>query len=1172
MELKNPRSVAVFLSAFVLGCMGLLHAAAPAMAESSIVINELMASNLTYSADPQGQFDDWVELYNAGAEPVDVAGLYLTDDVSEPRKWRIPTGDSASTTIPARGFLVIWVDGDTDDPGLHADFGLSADGDEVALFDSDGVTRLDRIAFGRQLNDLSYGRYPDGADDLRLMVMPTPGESNVGVTAGVVADVQFSHPRGFCDSSFTLELTTATEGADIYYTLDGRAPLDQATRGIAGAKYTGPIPISRTTCVRAAATKTGWLSSRSATCSYIFLDQVLRQAMQPQGFPSSWGGRTADYAMDTRVVDDPAYKDEIRDDLKSTPSISIAIANADFFESGGIYANPSMSGSQSERAASIEWIDPATGGNFCVNAGIRIHGGPYSRNGNPKNAFRVNFRAEYGPSRLEFPLFPDSDVASFDTLALRSIWNYSWTGDSGMSGPMNADYLRDAFARDTVRDMDRLTPHGRGVQVYINGLYWGLYIMTERPTEDFAADHLGGDEDDYEIIEAPSGYGASTTMDVVAGDQSVLDAWNTLFSLSNGNLSSAEAYRDIQAYIDIPTMIDYMLMVYYTGSRDAPVFLGDSYTPRNFYAIRPRDPAGPFVLVPWDTEWALEQPSVNRVNVVGVWNPHYLMNRLAANADFRVLLADRIYRHFYNDGVLTREQTTARYLALADSIRGAIVGESARWGDEPRPSKPYTREDWQNEVDRLVNQYFSGRTETVLEQLKSKGWYPSVEAPVFQIDGVDRHGGTVPAGASLAMVKSAAAGTIWYTLDGSDPRVPGSESVGDSLTLVAENAAKRVLVPAGPIDDAWRGGGNFDDSAWTRGAGGVGYERSTGYEPYFSIDVQDAMYAENCSCCIRIPFDVSSDALDAITSLVLRVRYDDGYVAYLNGVEVARANAVGEPAWNSQANTTHSDVDAVEFEEVLISEVDALRAGGNILAIQGLNESTTSSDFLISAELTAGTGVVGETPNGLSPTAVRYVDPLALNASVVVKARVLSGATWSALHEAVFSVGPVAESLRISEIMYHPAETGAPDDPNAEYIELINIAAQTINLNLVRFTDGVEFEFPSVELASGHCCLVVKDVAAFEARYSSGLPVVGCYAGNLSNAGERIELRDAGGTVIQSFRFEDDWYKATDGGGFSLTVVDPWTVDADALDNSAGWRPSAKPGGSPGGSDDAVAD
>ncbi len=1160
---RQRSSLALFV--WVVGCVCLLRGAEPARADVPVVVNEWMASNISCAADPQGQFDDWIELYNAGDASVDVAGLYLTDDVSEPRKWQIPAGDSVLTTIPARGFLVIWADGDTGDPGLHADFSLSAGGDEIALFGSDGVALLDSVSFGPQVADLSYGRDPDGAGDLKLMVLPTPGEANVGISADIVAAPQFSHARGFYDGAFALELTTPTEGAAIYYTLDGRSPLDQAERGAAGTRYTGPIPISRTMCVRAAAMKTGWLSSQSVTCSYIFLDQVMRQPAHPQGFPNSWGGRAADYAMDQRVVNDPAYSSEIKNDLKSTPSVCIVVPNADFFESGGIYANPLLTGPHSERAASVEWIDPSTGGHFGVNAGLRIHGGPYSRGQNPKNALRVNFRAEYGLSKLEFPLFPDTEVTSFDSLALRSIWNYSWTGHSEMTGPGSADYLRDVFARDTVRDMGRLTPHGRPVQVYINGLYWGLYIMTERPDESFAADHLGDDDDDYDVLEAPSGMGASTTMDIVAGGEQARQAWDALFAMASTNLTSSQAYGAILAAVDVPAMIDYMLMIYYTGSRDAPVFLGDSSTPRNFYAIRQREPASPFILVPWDTEWALEQPSINRVNVVGVLNPHVLMDRLAANADFRMLLADHIYRHFYHDGALTRERTTERYLDRADEIRGAIVGESARWGDEPRPSQPYTREDWQTEVDRLVDQYFSGRTQTVVNQLKNRGWYPSVEPPGFRIDGEDRHGGAVPAGAALGMVQSSG-GTIWYTLDGSDPRVAGSAGSAGDMVLVPENAARRVLVPTAAVDAAWRGGADFDDSAWLDGAGGVGYERGIGYEQLFDINVQTSMYGKNASCLIRIPFDIPAADLGVISGLVLKVRYDDGFAAYLNGAEVSRRNLTGEPVWNSRASSVNPDLDAVNPEGFPISEhVDKLRAGRNILAIHGLNDSTTSSDFLISVELVAVKGdPAGDgTPDGVATAAVRYTGPVTLNASVRVKARALRGTTWSALHEAVFAVGPVAGSLRISEIMYHPA-----GDPNAEYIELTNIGPEAINLNLVRFTEGIEYLFAETQdfasLPPGGCCLVVKDSVAFEAVYGPGLPVAGQYAGSLSNAGERIELQDAAGTIIHSFRFEDNWYKATDGAGFSLVVTDPATVDPDALSARGSWQPSKQPGGSPG--------
>jgi hypothetical protein len=188
---------------------------------------------------------------------------------------------------------------------------------------------------------------------------------------------------------------------------------------------------------------------------------------------------------------------------------------------------------------------------------------------------------------------------------------------------------------------------------------------------------------------------------------------------------------------------------------------------------------------------------------------------------------------------------------------------------------------------------------------------------------------------------------------------------------------------------------------------------------------------------------------------------------------------------------------------------------------------------------------------------VRYDGPLTLSESAVVKARARSGGTWSALNEATFSVGPVAESLRISEVMYHPA-----GDPNAEYLELTNVGDETINLNLAAFSSGVDFTFPGVELAPGDQTLIVRDVAAFEARYGNGLPIAGQYTGSLDNAGERLELQDAAGQIIARFRYQDNWYDLTDGQGFSLTVKDP--TSADDLGSKSAWRPSAALDGSPG--------
>lgn len=165
------------------------------------------------------------------------------------------------------------------------------------------------------------------------------------------------------------------------------------------------------------------------------------------------------------------------------------------------------------------------------------------------------------------------------------------------------------------------------------------------------------------------------------------------------------------------------------------------------------------------------------------------------------------------------------------------------------------------------------------------------------------------------------------------------------------------------------------------------------------------------------------------------------------------------------------------------------------------------------------------------------------------------------MNEAIFAVGPVAENLRITEIMYHP------QDPNTEFIELKNIGTEKLNLNLVRFTNGIDFTFPGIELAPDGYLLVVEDIIAFNAKYSSGLNVAGQYAGNLSNSGERIELQDAAGRIIHDFVYKDGWYETTDGEGFSLTVIDPVRTDASSWGDKNIWRPSACSGGSPGSDD-----
>jgi len=368
--------------------------------------------------------------------------------------------------------------------------------------------------------------------------------------------------------------------------------------------------------------------------------------------------------------------------------------------------------------------------------------------------------------------------------------------------------------------------------------------------------------------------------------------------------------------------------------------------------------------------------------------------------------------------------------------------------------------------------------------------------------------------------------------------------------LVGDMSAGGLQVGEG---DVWYAN-SFNDSAWRLGAGGVGYEAGTGYSQYFAIDVLAEMHKKNGSCYIRILFTV---AKAGFSNLTLKVRYDDGFVAYLNGAEVARRNFTGD---HSVATSANADSSAVVQENIDISDyANLVWEGANLLAIHGLNTPIDSSDFLISVEL-----VAGELSQGaVSPTAIPYSAPISLARSTHIKARAF-GTRWSALNETVFAVGPVTESLRISEIMYHPADTGNPDDPNTEYIELTNIGSQSIDLNLVQFTNGIDFLFPSYALAPGGFCLLVKDAAAFEARYGAGLPVAGQYTGSLNNAGERLALVDAVGKVILDFRYEDNWFDITDGMGFSLTVRDAKTADPNGFGGKSAWRPSARVGGTPG--------
>jgi hypothetical protein len=223
------------------------------------------------------------------------------------------------------------------------------------------------------------------------------------------------------------------------------------------------------------------------------------------------------------------------------------------------------------------------------------------------------------------------------------------------------------------------------------------------------------------------------------------------------------------------------------------------------------------------------------------------------------------------------------------------------------------------------------------------------EPPVIATQPV---GGTFDAGTDVALTVGAEGSGLRYVWSKDDQEIPST-----IRNLVDANSQRRVLVPQGPVDDAWRSVIDFDDSNWLEGTGGVGYERSSAntFDPFFDIDVEADAFGGTPSTLIRIPFELTESELKNANSLKLRVQYDDGYAAFLNGAAVSQANAPANLAWNSDATAGHDDALAVEFEDIdLAQHVSELRVGMNLLAIQVMNDTPTSSDLLLNVELLGG--------------------------------------------------------------------------------------------------------------------------------------------------------------------------------------------------------------------------
>lgn len=657
-----------------------------------------------------------------------------------------------------------------------------------------------------------------GAATEGFMVTPTPGMANGAGYLGILTDTIFSHDRGFYDAPFNLTITAVgpaameMPGTTIRYTTDGSMP--SLTNG---DTYTGAITIDPATLsfadagvvmVRAAAFKDGYYSSNVDTQTYIFLDDVIGQDASGVPTTSSWGYAGPDWEIDPNVVSSVGAEN-LKADLQSIPTMSLVMDWEALFGDGssgdghGVYTQTDRWRNKSdERYASLEYFTADLAEEFQIDSVVEIQGhSSTNRWRSDKLSFEVKFKQPYDTKLESNSLFGNSvadgenAANDFDSLVLDAQYNYTFhVNNTSTQGPY-ATYIHDQVVADLQNLAGGEAAHGRWVHLYINGLYWGIYNAHERPTDAFAEEYYGGDKDDYLVVKGFEGknlvHGGTQGKYLQAdGGVAAEIAYQAFLDEVNDGLSELNEYQQVADLLDIDVFIDYMVVHFYAGNYD--------WGELNWFAsFNDADPSGKWHFHSWDQEHAFpnDQNAVagdgrnqdyDQTELIAndfgehKFGPTGIHHQLMASDEYRLRFSDRVQELMYNDGLLTPANAQAVWQARVDEISGAINAEAARWGDNRSPDK--TGNTWATNVQYTSDHFFfangpyQSRTDIVIDIFNDtittgvgkNDWLVDLEAPVFS-----QSGGEITTPFGLEFTNPNSGGTIYYTLDGTDPRDVG---------------------------------------------------------------------------------------------------------------------------------------------------------------------------------------------------------------------------------------------------------------------------------------------------------------------------------------------------------------------------------------------------------------
>ena len=520
--------------------------------ERAVTINEVCTKNTSVAA-PDGDFYDFVELYNPTDEAVSLSGYSLSDDKDAPKKYVFPH----DAVIEAGGFYVVYGGVKEGGRAEGTTFGLSKNGETLLLSDPNGK-QLECIEVPPLADNISYGRVPDGSGSFGELREMTPGSVNPENAFVLnVSKPTFSRESGFYDSEFKLSLS-APEGYSIYYTLDGSDPTVDSNRyetpisvydrspeanvysevtDIDYGLYTAPEdPVDKAMIVRAIAVDADGNSSPIVSNTYFI------------------GYTEKDYAKNMRVISLVTDPDNLFDDEKGIYVAGKAYNEA--YEQGIYNVNPnySMKGKEWERPANITVFENGKA-SYTADIGIRIRGA-VSRF-EAQKSFTLNARSEYGPRKMEYDFFNGGlknvngkVIDSFDSIALRNGGNDVKTK------------LRDRLNQELSEDRDFGTLVQTECVLFIDGEFWGLYNITEKIDENYISDHYKVKSKNVQYFKVGS----------TAGNE-ISEVYQTINNIIN-DTDSDELYDKLDEFMDMKSFMDYMAVEIIIGNSDS----GDNNT------------------------------------------------------------------------------------------------------------------------------------------------------------------------------------------------------------------------------------------------------------------------------------------------------------------------------------------------------------------------------------------------------------------------------------------------------------------------------------------------------------------------------------------------------------------------------------------------------------------